>query len=523
MSVPLRLLIVEDNATDAELAVHQLRRAGFAPVYNRVETKHEYLAHLDSTLDLILADYSLPDFDALSALELLQERQLDIPFIIFSGSIVEDTAVSALKRGADDYLLKDRLARLGPAVEQALERKKQRHEKQLAEQALRASEERFRALIEHSWDGLLMLTPAAEVIYASPSTQRILGHAHDEFSTRSVFALIHTEELPHVRQQFQSLLTQSGATVNMEFRYEHKDGSWRWLECSVTNLLNTPGVRAVVVNYRDVTERKLTDAALHRSETMSLLGALVSGVAHEVRNPLFGISTTLDAFEARFGHKEEFESYLGVLRGQVDRLSDLMKDLLDYGRPISPELAAGSISEVIMRSIQACQSLAKQAGVEIVNRVNPDLPLIRMDRKRLPQVFLNLLENAIQHLPSAGQVEVTAVALNDEGKDWVECAIKDTGPGFQPEDLPRLFEPFFTRRRGGTGLGLSIVQRLVEAHDGKISISNHSEGGALAESGAPAESGALAEGGALVTIRFPVVAPRASEESWTPHAEAVKH
>lgn len=479
MAIPLRLLILEDRATDAELAIYQLQRAGFAVEHTRVETKYDYLAHLDSTLDLILADYSLPDFDALSALELLQERRLDIPFIIFSGTIGEDTAVLALKQGADDYLLKDRMARLGAAVERALEKKKQRQEKQNAEQALRASEERFRSLIEHSWDGLLMLTPSAEMIYASPSTQRIMGHVGDEMISRNALALTHPEDLPQVTQQFQLLLEQPGGTINLEFRYRHKDGSWRWLECSSTNLLNTPGVRAIVVNYRDITERKLAEAALRRSETMSLLGALVSGVAHEVRNPLFGISTTLDAFEARFGHNQEYESYLGVLRGQVDRLRDLMRDLLDYGRPISPELAAGSLLDVIALSLEACQAMARQAGVTLVNRANPDLPMIRMDRRRLPQVFLNLLENAIQHLPPAGQVEVTAAVSRGEGTDWVKCVIRDNGPGFQEEDLSRIFEPFFTRRRGGTGLGLPIVQRLVEAHEGKISLGNHPEGGAM--------------------------------------------
>ena len=101
MAIPLRLLILEDRATDAELAIYQLQRAGFAVEHTRVETKYDYLAHLDSTLDLILADYSLPDFDALSALELLQERRLDIPFIIFSGTIGEDTAVLALSRIAE--------------------------------------------------------------------------------------------------------------------------------------------------------------------------------------------------------------------------------------------------------------------------------------------------------------------------------------------------------------------------------------------------------------------------------------
>ena len=120
MATPLKVLILEDRPADAALMVHELRRAGFDPMWRRVETETEYLAHLQSGLDVILADYSLPQFDALRALQLLREHGWDTPFLIVSGNIGEELAVSAMKQGAADYLLKDRLARLGPAVARAL-------------------------------------------------------------------------------------------------------------------------------------------------------------------------------------------------------------------------------------------------------------------------------------------------------------------------------------------------------------------------------------------------------------------
>jgi signal transduction histidine kinase len=220
-------------------------------------------------------------------------------------------------------------------------------------------------------------------------------------------------------------------------------------------------------------------ASLRRSETMAVMGSLVGGVAHEVRNPLFGISSTLDAFEARFGSRQEFQPYMRVLRGELDRLTELMRELLEYGRPASLELSPDRIEEVIAEAIHACEPLAKRTNVEIVNHIRQAFPPVLMDRRRLLQAFQNLFANAMQHSPSGGIVEVEAQAVRDEDEVWIDCVIKDSGSGFPPEDLPRIFEPFFTRRRGGTGLGLSIVQRIVEEHHGTISAGNRLEGGAV--------------------------------------------
>ena len=137
MPTPLRVLVLEDRPADAELMVHELRRAGFEPDWRRVETEPDYLAYLDPALDVILADYRLPQFNALRALQLLQERQLDIPFIVVTGSLGDEVAVGFIKMGGADYLLKDRLSRLGEAVKNALEQKRLRAEHKQAVEELR--------------------------------------------------------------------------------------------------------------------------------------------------------------------------------------------------------------------------------------------------------------------------------------------------------------------------------------------------------------------------------------------------
>jgi sigma-B regulation protein RsbU (phosphoserine phosphatase) len=151
MSISLRVLILEDNPADAELILHELQRAGFEPDWQRVDTEPDYLAHLEPTLDIILSDYTMPQFNALRALQLLRESGLDIPLIIVSGTIGEDLAVYTIKQGAADYLLKDRLRRLGPAVVQALEQKQLRNERQRAEDELhRLNAELERRVLERT-------------------------------------------------------------------------------------------------------------------------------------------------------------------------------------------------------------------------------------------------------------------------------------------------------------------------------------------------------------------------------------
>lgn len=239
------------------------------------------------------------------------------------------------------------------------------------------------------------------------------------------------------------------------------------------------GEARTVVVARDITEIVRLEETLRRKETMSAMGSLVAGVAHEVRNPLFGISSTLDAFEARFGRAEQFQRYLETLRGQVERLGELMNELLEYGRPPAAELQPVQLGELLAQAVQGCESLARRSQVHVATRVTPGLPPTLADRKRLVQVFQNIVDNAIRHTPTGGSVIVLGELQTEAGERWLRASVRDSGPGFNQTDLPRVFEPFFTRRRGGTGLGLSIVQRIVEQHGGRLQAENHPQGGAL--------------------------------------------
>ncbi|MBK9710138.1 MAG: PAS domain S-box protein [Kouleothrix sp.] len=308
MPAPLHVLILEDQPDDAELALHELRRAGFAPEWRRVDTEAEYLAALDPALDLILADYSLPQFDALRALELLRARGLDIPFIIVSGTIGEDIAVAAMQRGAADYLIKDRLARLGAAVGHALQQRRLQAEKLRADQLLKASEQRFRALIEHAPDGITMIDGGGKLQYASPSTLRILGYDPSEIIGRDPSELTHPDDIERLWQVLNDLVRHPEQTFTAQYRFRHKDGAWRWIESTISNLLAEPSVGAIVFNYRDITERKQAEQALRAAETKYRM--LIEHI------PAIVYQAALDETSSTLYVNEQVEAVLGFTQAE---------------------------------------------------------------------------------------------------------------------------------------------------------------------------------------------------------------
>jgi PAS domain S-box-containing protein len=233
-----------------------------------------------------------------------------------------------------------------------------------------------------------------------------------------------------------------------------------------------------VLSFRDVTAFVNLQEQLRQARAMEAMGSLVAGVAHEVRNPLFSITATLDAIESTLGERPEFTEHAVLLRSQANRLTQLTRDLLDYGRPSALQRTPNDLGGVIRRAVRACATLSKQRKVKVEERIAADLPRLELDGARMEQALENLITNALQHAPQGSVVGVNAERAVLEGEPRVRCSVEDTGPGFPPEHLPLLFEPFFTRRRGGTGLGLPIVRRMVEAHGGRVTAENREAGGA---------------------------------------------
>lgn len=261
---------------------------------------------------------------------------------------------------------------------------------------------------------------------------------------------------------------------------------------SVLGFLFMAGASLVI--HRDLAQRQRTqeqrlrlEQSLRRSETMQAIGSLVAGVAHQVRNPLFAISSTVDAMDQRLGSRSAYQKYLQVLKRESGRLAELMQHLLNYVRPPAGEPKPVRANDALNEAIQSFEAWAPQSGVRVRLEAGEDLPPLLFDRIRLVQLFHNVVENAIQFSPAAGEVRVAARAEQRDGKGWIECVVEDQGPGIASEDLPQLFEPFFSRRGGGTGLGLAVAKRIVDAAGGTITVENRAAGGAIVRVSLPCD------------------------------------
>jgi two-component system cell cycle sensor histidine kinase/response regulator CckA len=251
---------------DAELVEYELGRASIPFQSRRVDSRESFLRELDEFRpDLILSDYTLPRFDGMSALSLARERAPSIPFLIVTGSVNEETAVGCMKAGATDYLLKSNLSRIGPAIEAALERERAHAEKTQAEAALAASERRFRSLVQNSSDLVTIVAPDGTILYASDSAERIVGYSPRALVGSSLLEYLEEEHVGAVRGLLQSN-GKSTVAGPIEFTLRRADGSPVWLEAVGTNLLTDATIRGIVLNARDVSERKRADLALRESE-----------------------------------------------------------------------------------------------------------------------------------------------------------------------------------------------------------------------------------------------------------------
>jgi PAS domain S-box-containing protein len=357
-------------------------------------------------------------------------------------------------------------------------------ERKEAEGAVRASEERYRLLFEGNPVPMLVYDlESLDFLAANRAAVEQYGYAREELFRLHLSDLAAPRD-PHLAEFLATRFEPRPEIVHVGRRQQRrKDGSVFDVDMTSMEMV-LEGRRARLLLCRDLTaenraqtERERLQESLRRSESMAAMGGLVAGVAHEVRNPLFSISATVDALETDLRDRPDFMELAGLLRAQVGRLTHLMQELLDYGKPAALDLAAVQPGAPVRVAARACASLARSKEVELSVQVAPGLPALALDAGRMEQVLENLLANAVQHAPRGTCVRLAADLA--DGGAAVAFRIEDEGPGVASADLERLFEPFFSRRQGGTGLGLPIVHRIVEAHGGVVRAANRPQGGAV--------------------------------------------
>ena len=260
----LRILLLEDVVTDAQLIKHELRKSNIPFVIECVESRQAFLKSLSEFQpDIILSDFSMPGFNAMEALRVLAESNYDLPFILVTGSQSEEVAVQCMKEGADDYILKSTLKRLPPALQNAIRKKAAERERGRAIAALQRSEEHFRSLIENALDIIAVLNLDGTFRYASPSV-RVLGYQPEDLVGKSAFDYVSKDDSIEVSELFNTALENPGLAGTVEFMFRHQDGSFRMLEAICKGMWVDPKTRGIVLNARDVTERKQAEASIEK-------------------------------------------------------------------------------------------------------------------------------------------------------------------------------------------------------------------------------------------------------------------
>jgi signal transduction histidine kinase len=229
-------------------------------------------------------------------------------------------------------------------------------------------------------------------------------------------------------------------------------------------------VTIAIENARLYEDLKKTKAYQRRSDKLASLGTLTAGLAHEIRNPLVAVKTFMQLLKERYDDPEFRESFLDITASEVDRISTLINELLDFARPSQMQPQKENINEIVEKMLLLLKNEVKEKSIEIEKKYASNLPKILVDKEQVKQVFLNMLLNGIQSAPKGGVITVeTRQALYGE-REFVQVNIRDTGSGIPKEDLESIFDPFFTTKENGTGLGLSISHQIVEEHQGYIDV-----------------------------------------------------
>jgi PAS domain S-box-containing protein len=484
VGIPLSVLLLEDNPDDAELLVFELRRAGFAPDWRRVDTRTAFVEALKCRPEIVLADYSVPQFGALEALHLLRTGHQDIPAIVVSGAMSEEACVDALRHGAVDYLLKDRLTRLGAAVEHAL-----------AQQGLivasREHEQRFRTAFDHAPIGMAVTDLDGRVVEVNQALFQMTGLTPDAaFSD-----ILAEDDRPTVTDHVKRLTAGDQPLGSFELRLCQPDGETVWGQYSAS--LIAVGSGHVVHQIVDVTDRRRVAEALQRSvdelqELDRLKSDFIATVSHELRTPLTSIRgyTEILFDDPELGSAQR--GIIGIIDRNGQRLMDLIEDLLTFSSIESGQLVLASgpvqMKQLIDAAGEAVRPVLESAGLALSLDVAPNLPIVDGDGGQLERVLLNLLSNAVKFSNPGGAVLVTAKAQNG----YVVVSVEDSGVGIPEHEQANLFTRFYrtsdAQRRAinGSGLGLAISKAIIEAHGGWISLESTVDVGTTISFGLPA-------------------------------------
>jgi signal transduction histidine kinase len=504
MSALLRLLHVEDNPSDADLCVRLLIKGGYALQHHRVETKEDLSAALTrQPWDVIISDYRLPRFSAPEALAMLQQSGLDIPFIVVSGTIGEDVAVSMMKAGVQDYLMKANLLRLSSAVARVLSDVQNRRQREDAERALEASQQLAKATLDGLSAHICLLDARGDIVSTNAAWRRFaqesgaLGTGQDGSYLHACRKLLGPNFDP--TGMLASALAEVMAGTAERFEHEFvcgEDADKRWFLVRLSHAGGEDPLR-VVVSHTEVTARRHAEAErialaakLRDSQKMEALGVLAGGIAHDFNNILSAILANVWIAQSSLSADHPANKSILEIHGASQRAVELVRQILMFSRRQPATLHPVSLGDVAREAARLVRSTARP-NIDLNVEVDEHHGRILGDATQLHQVVMNLLTNACRAVDERsdsaerrGRVELkvehclldgSAVnALRSEAPAGPYCklSVADDGVGMDAATRERIFEPFYTTRPTGhgTGLGLAVVHGIVASHHGILDV-----------------------------------------------------
>ncbi|TCK69727.1 ATP-binding protein [Acidipila rosea] len=468
MNRTIQILLLEDSPLDADLTIASLKRSGYDFEIHRASNREEFYSQMQArSYDLILADYALPDFNGLAALDHAQQVCPNVPFIFVSGVLGEEVAVNTLHRGATDYVVKQRLVRLAPAVQRALKETEERTTRLAAESRLRQSEDRFRQVTDALPQMLWLSDSSGRTIYTNETWRRCISRRVERWCDEAV---LHPADHKRVARAWDAALEQN-QPISVECRFLYAEGAaYRWSLVRVIPLAMFDGERGWLGTATDIEEEKQREEALRTAEKLAVTGRLAATIAHEINNPLESLMNLIFLIKEESRRNDKLRNFIEMAENELLRVSAITKQTLQFYRDPATvvEIDAAAILDDVIKLFTA---RLYSKSIRIDTHVDRDLKFDGI-KGEIRQVLINLVNNAIDAVTEEGEISIYVRLVKRGTLNMVEIVIEDSGDGLAPENIEKVFQPFFsTKGSHGTGLGLWVSKGIVEKHQGTIDIS----------------------------------------------------
>ena len=484
---PLRLLIVDDSPLDAEMIIRELK-SSFSTHFLRIDTADEMLAALKgSQWDIIISDYVMPRFSGLDAIALLRNNGYTLPLIVVSGKIEDDAAVETMRAGACDYILKDNLARLVPAIRRELKESEIRRQKIKAEEELR----KLSHAVEQSPVSIIVTDRNGTIEYVNPKFTQITGYRADEAIGKTP-RILKSGKIPDSEYKRLWETITSGREWHGELINRKMNGELFWERASISAIRDSNGTITHFVGVKeDISEQRRTEQAhkqamkqLRQAQKMEAIGQLAGGIAHDFNNLL----TVINGYSTLLLHEmpsdAPFRSEVEHILSAGERAAALTHQLLAFSRRQMLEPKVININHLVRNLEKMLKRLIRE-NIVMQTCLSDQLGFVRVDPGQIEQIIMNLLVNARDALENGGTItiETADVDLDEafvsenpgalEGS-YVMLAVHDNGEGIAEETRRKIFEPFFTTKGQGkgTGLGLATVYGIVKQSGGYIQVTS---------------------------------------------------